>query len=105
MKKSLPILHSLFSLLFIFSCNKSPKLTESSALPPADPIFLLLDPEKTGINFSNKIEENLNLNVLMYEYLYNGGGVAVGDLNQDGLEDIYFSANLGPNHLYLIKEI
>lgn len=101
MKKSLPILHSFFSLLFIFSCNKSPKLTESSTQPPADPIFLLLDPEKTGINFSNKIEENLNLNVLMYEYLYNGGGVAVGDLNQDGLEDIYFSANLGPNHLYL----
>jgi hypothetical protein len=101
MKKSLPILNTLFSLLFIFSCNKSPELTESSTQPPADPIFELLDSERTGINFSNKIEENLNLNVLMYEYLYNGGGVAVGDLNQDGLEDIYFSANLSPNHLYL----
>ncbi len=37
----------------------------------------------------------------MYEYLYNGGGVAVGDLNQDGLDDIYFSSNVGDNHLYL----
>ncbi|WP_317195087.1 VCBS repeat-containing protein [Algoriphagus oliviformis] len=53
------------------------------------------------MTFLNPIEENLNLNVLMYEYLYNGGGVALGDLNQDGLDDIYFSANVGQNQLYL----
>lgn len=67
----------------------------------SDPIFRLLSSDSTGISFSNLIEENLNLNVLMYEYLYNGGGVAVGDLNQDGLDDIYFSANVGQNQLYL----
>lgn len=64
-------------------------------------LFKLLTPEQTGITFSNRVEENLNLNVLMYEYLYNGAGVAVGDLNQDGLDDIYFSANVSGNQLYL----
>ncbi|GAA0877767.1 VCBS repeat-containing protein [Algoriphagus jejuensis] len=61
----------------------------------------MLSAGSSGVTFSNPIEEDLNLNVLMYEYLYNGGGVAVGDLNQDGLDDIYFSANVGQNQLYL----
>lgn len=51
------------------------------------------------------MEESLNLNVLMYEYLYNGGGVAIGDINQDGLDDIYFSANVSGNKLYLNEGI
>jgi enediyne biosynthesis protein E4 len=96
----LPFSLILFSWL-IFSCNEAEKeeLSQESAL--SDPMFQLLSAETTGITFSNPIEENLNLNVLMYEYLYNGGGVAVGDLNQDGLDDIYFSANVGQNQLYL----
>ncbi|WP_225586860.1 VCBS repeat-containing protein [Algoriphagus sp. Y33] len=88
--------------ILIMSCSKSDTSSPTDNSQVAStPLFNLLPPERTGITFSNRIEENLNLNVLMYEYLYNGGGVAVGDLNGDGLEDIYFSANVSGNQLYL----
>ncbi len=85
----------------LISCGPAEKNPQESAELVDPPLFQLLGENQTGITFSNNIEENLNLNVLMYEYLYNGGGVAVGDLNQDGLDDIYFSANVGENKLYL----
>lgn len=66
-------------------------------------MFTLLPENKTHVNFTNKLDEGLNTNVLMYEYFYNGGGVAVADLNNDGLEDIYFSSNMEENKLYLNK--
>jgi hypothetical protein len=92
----------VFSWL-VMSCTETDKSnrTENSELSSIPPLFELLTPEQSGITFTNRIEETQNLNVLMYEYLYNGAGVAVGDLNQDGLEDIYFSANLSGNQLYL----
>lgn len=64
-------------------------------------LFSLLSPEQTQVNFQNNIQEGLNTNVLMYEYFYNGGGVATGDLNGDGKEDLYFSSNMEANHLYI----
>lgn len=64
-------------------------------------LFSLLSPEQTQVNFQNNIQEGLNTNVLMYEYFYNGGGVATGDLNGDGKEDMYFSSNMEANHLYI----
>ena len=63
-------------------------------------LFTLLDPKQTGINFINQISESEGLNVLAYEYFFNGAGVAVGDLDNDGLEDIFFTANMKPNKLY-----
>ncbi len=65
------------------------------------PLFKLLPPNETNVNFRNDISESENLNVLAYEYFYNGGGVAVGDINNDGLQDIFFSGNMKPNKLYL----
>lgn len=65
------------------------------------PLLKLLPASQTGIAFQNDIDENESLNVLAYEYFYNGGGVAVGDLNNDGLQDLFFTANLKPNKLYL----
>ncbi|MCB9265200.1 MAG: VCBS repeat-containing protein [Lewinellaceae bacterium] len=65
--------------------------------------FSRLDPAKSGITFANQLTETEDLNVLSYEYFYNGGGVAVGDINNDGLPDLYFSGNMVPNKLYLNK--
>ncbi|MFB0496590.1 hypothetical protein ABID99_002827 [Mucilaginibacter sp. OAE612] len=65
------------------------------------PLFKLLTPEETSVKFRNDLVEDEKLNVLSYEYLYNGGGVAVGDINNDGLEDLFFTSNLGQNKLYL----
>lgn len=64
-------------------------------------LFQLLPSSLTGVNFTNTIKETENLNVLSYEYLYNGGGVAVGDINNDGLQDLFFTGNMQPNKLYL----
>ena len=66
-------------------------------------LFTKLSPNKTGITFSNRIIENDTMNILTFEYVYNGGGVAVGDFNNDGLTDVYFTANTSSNKLYLNK--
>ncbi|HSR38650.1 MAG TPA: VCBS repeat-containing protein, partial [Phnomibacter sp.] len=59
--------------------------------------------EKSGISFANQVSENETFNITTYEYLYNGGGVAAGDVNNDGLIDLYFTGNMVPNKLYLNK--
>jgi hypothetical protein len=59
--------------------------------------------EKTGIDFSNTIHNTPEFNIFSYRNFYNGGGVAIGDINNDGLADIFFTANMGSNKLYLNK--
>lgn len=66
-------------------------------------LFTELPASTTHIDFRNNIKENEDYNILTYEYLYNGGGVAVGDVNGDGLPDIYLTGNMTPNRLYLNK--
>jgi len=65
--------------------------------------FELLSSKETGIHFSNQINENDTLNILKYEYLYNGSGVGMGDFNNDGLVDLIFSGNQVNTKLYLNK--
>jgi hypothetical protein len=67
------------------------------------PLMELLSPQRTGITFSNTLREDEDLNVTTFEYFYNGGGIGIGDINNDGLNDIFFSANMGENKLYLNK--
>ncbi|HCL06883.1 MAG TPA: hypothetical protein DHW64_13420 [Chitinophagaceae bacterium] len=66
-------------------------------------LFEEVDPEKSGLQFNNLITENQDLNVLNYEYIYNGGGVGIGDFNNDSLPDIYFTGNRTLNKLFLNK--
>src|SRR5207302_7290281 len=66
-------------------------------------LFEALAPGATGVTFVNRLPEDSSFNVLTYLYFYNGGGVAVGDVNNDGLPDLYFTSNVGPNRLYINK--
>ena len=86
---------SILICLILFFLNGCSEADQNS------PLFERLSPEKTGIEFVNRIEEKPGNNILESEFFYNGGGVAVGDINNDGLSDIYFTANQGKNALYL----
>lgn len=82
----------LFIALFMASCHDKPTQ------------FSKISASKSGISFVNKLPEKGLFNILYYLYFYNGGGVATGDINKDGLPDIYFTANSrGHNKLYINK--
>jgi len=65
------------------------------------PMFTPVATEHSGIDFVNSIRENERQNFLTYPYFYNGGGVAIGDVNNDGLPDLYFTGNMEGDRLYL----
>ncbi len=67
------------------------------------PLFKLLSESESGITFANTITSSDSLNPLTFEYIYNGAGVAVGDINNDSLPDLYFSGNMVSSRLYLNK--
>jgi len=77
------------------------KKTEEKTETPL--LFTELSSTTTKIEFINLLQENELLNYFNTKYIYNGGGVAVGDINNDGLADIYFSSNIFSNKLYLNK--
>ncbi len=77
--------------LFLTSCSKR------------DKVFFKVDNNQSGITFSNTLQEDEDFNIIDFTYFYNGGGVALGDVNNDGLPDIYFSGNQVKNKLYLNK--
>jgi len=92
MKKHLLI---LLMILFLTSCKYGGK--------EADRLFSLLPPSVTNIDFNNQLTENEEFNIIEYLYFNNGAGVAAGDINNDGLIDLYFTSNQKSNKLYLNK--
>ena len=85
----------LLSVVLLYTCTQ--KATDAKTL------FSEVSPSQSHIGFRNDVKEDEDYNILTYEYLYNGGGVAVGDLNNDGLPDIIFTGNMVSNKLYLNK--
>jgi len=81
----------IFALLFIGCANNE------------KPLFETVLASETGITFKNTIINSDTLTVLDFEYLYNGGGVGIGDINNDGLQDIYFTGNMTSGKLFLNK--
>ena len=100
MKRLIIISILLVGIFYLHSCKSEKK---DKYTPPADPLFVKLDSVQTGIGFTNLVEDGQDYNILTYRNFYNGGGVAIGDINNDGLPDIFLTANLGESKLYLNK--
>jgi hypothetical protein len=86
----------LVALVVASSCS-----TQKEA--PKDVLFEALPTEKTHIDFVNKVENTTDFHIFNYRNFYNGAGVAIGDVNNDGLADVYVTSNFGDNKLYLNK--
>ena len=94
MKRFSIFLSLLFSLGFSFLITQEIN---------TQPLFQAMPSSSTGITFENTLPETPALNIITYEYFYNGGGVGVGDFNKDGLIDLFFSSNISQHKLYLNK--
>lgn len=95
MSKNLTISFLIAVLVWLSACESIEK--------PVKPTFELLSASETGVDFANRLTQSPDFNILEYLYFYNGGGVAAGDINNDGLIDLYFTSNQESNKLYLNK--
>lgn len=94
---------TIISVIFLFTACQSdtPQNGKGKTVEKIPTIFTELTSETTGIDFTNQLNPTPELNILEYLYYYNGGGVAVGDLNNDGLEDVFLTANQSGDQLFL----
>ncbi|MBC7884300.1 MAG: VCBS repeat-containing protein [Saprospiraceae bacterium] len=88
--------NNTFIFGFIFLCFSCSKQKDHYAY-----LFDKIDTQNSGLDFTNTVRENEDFNILEYLYFYNGGGVAIGDINNDQLEDIFLTSNQGQDKLYL----
>jgi len=101
-KKWLKVSPLFLFLFMMISCTEQNGRENISKIEGNESsLYEILGPDKTGIDFENRLTESLTMNGLIYEYYYNGAGLAVADFNNDGLQDVFFVSNLYPNQLYL----
>ncbi len=86
-------------IALLCGCTDNPEMIEERG--EQNQLFSLMAPEQTGVDFMNKLSFDEEFNIYTYRNYYNGGGVAIGDVNNDGLPDIYLTGNLVPNRLYI----
>ena len=91
---------ALVAILVYVSCSNKDEIEKEER---NQTLFTLLTPEESGVDFINYVENQKDFNIFKYRNFYNGGGVAIGDINNDGLPDIYLTGNMEPNKLYLNK--
>lgn len=84
-----------FVAMLFLQCSRQ------AELPPADTLFTMVPAEYSGVDFANRVQYTEELNCYTFRNFYNGGGVGLGDFNNDGLVDIFFCANMSSNRLYL----
>ena len=96
MKKLIWLVSWALVLVIFCSCSDNSK-------PDTRKLFTSIAPDSSGIKFINKLTFDQKFNIYTYRNFYNGGGVGLGDINNDGLIDIYLTANQGSNKLYLNK--
>ena len=87
-------------ILFFTSCKDSSSNKTSTEENHNQTLFTKIDSETSNIFFNNKVIETMDFNFLNYPYLYTGAGVAIGDIDHDGFQDVYLVSNFGPNKLY-----
>ncbi|MFT4646187.1 MAG: hypothetical protein ACI8ZX_002612, partial [Planctomycetota bacterium] len=97
------VLYSFF-IIIIIACNEN-QIIEKNNTETIEKTYLFKAKKiaETGIDFKNQITQDATLNILAYDYLFNGGGVAIGDINNDDLPDIVFTGNQVANKIYLNK--
>jgi hypothetical protein len=88
----------IFNFLILFSCQKNQENAQ-----PQNPLFRKMQPSETGVTFQNTLTYSEDFNCYTYRSFYNGGGVGMGDVNNDGLVDLFFCGNQQPSKLYLNK--
>ena len=97
-------MRKLFTILFIFTlliaCSNSETTKTGGYTDGASTLFSKVSSSESGINFKNEIRQTIEFNFMNYMYIYTGAGVAIGDIDNDGLEDIYFASNFDSNALY-----
>lgn len=91
----------LFALCFSISCD--PDTGSDAIVSTGTKVFSEISADKSGLSFNNHVQETQEINYYKYVYLYNGGGVGICDINNDGLSDVYFTATMGTDKLFLNK--
>ena len=97
------LLNVLMAVCLAVLCSCQVHEKDHVASSQNETLFRLVSPSSSHVDFINRVEDGETFNILTYRNFYNGGGVAIGDINNDGMSDIFFTSNMEENKLYLNK--